>query len=353
MGFGDDRHAINDDRTKGSREQIMATDADRAASASEASAVGIKTVAADEDIDLDVVERELRKLLRGYRFALQYASDMPALGRSAVEPGRLPRFGSRFWTRVYVETHVRKQLLAIADCLRIWLLDSTDADQTARLRVLGDELDAQSAPLFRWRRLTGLVSRLPSVAAALPVVSAASAWPLAGEVSRRTLVEAFLVLLATALLLWIVVVWPSVRFGFRVKRVILAGGVQARGIRHGIIENRRWCGFTVPWYDEDGSIAHERKAFPAENVYLAENRVYDALERRKPAEVPLDLLLSFTPYIWTAYSIFFFWGLVNAITTHSLPNGSSWGGLVIAGGVALGPFFYPSYYANLYRNRPH
>jgi hypothetical protein len=353
MGFGDDRDAINDDRTKGSREQIMATDADRAASASEASAVGIKTVAAAEGgIDLDVVERELRKLLRAYRFALQYASDMPSLGRSAVKPG-LPRFGSRFWTRVYVQTHVRKQLLAIGDCLRLSLLDSTDADQTARLNALGDELDAHSAPLFRWRRLTGLVSRLPPVAAALPVVSAASAWPLAGEVTRRTLLEAFLVLLATALLLWIVVVWPSVRFGFRVKRVIFGGGVEAGRVRNGRIDTRLWYGFTVPRYNEDGSIADEPKAFPTENVYLAENRVYDALERRKPAEVPLDLLLSFTPYIWTAYSIFFFWGLVNAITTHTLPEASSWGGLVIAGGLALGPLFYPSGARRLYRNRPH
>ncbi len=335
----------------------MATEADRAASASVASARGIKTVAAaDGGIDLDVVERELRKLLRAYRFALQYASDMPSLGRSAVLPGR-PRFGSRFWTRVYVETHVRKQLHAIGDCLRLWLLDSTDADQTARLRALGDELDAHSVPLFRWRRLTGLVSRLPPVAAALPVVSAASAWPLAGEVTRRTLLEAFLVLLATALLLWIVVVWPSVRFGFRVKRVIFGGGVEARAARSGSIEIRWWDGFTVPRtvprYNEDGSIADGPKAFPTENVYLAENRVYDVLERRKPAEVPLDLLLSFTPYIWTAYSIFYFWGLVNAITTHTLPEGSSWVGLVIAGGVALGPFFYPSGARRLYRNRPH
>lgn len=252
---------------------------------------------------------------------------------------------------MYVETHVRKQLLAIGGCLRLWLLDSTDADQTARLRALADELDAHSAPLFRWRRLTGLVSRLPPVAAALPVVSAASAWPLAGEVERDTLIDAFLVLLATALLLWIVVVWPSVRFGFRVKRVIFAGGLEFHGLRSKIPEIRSWHGFAV--YNEDGSIADEPKAFPTENVYVAEDRVYGALQRRKPAEVPLDLLLSFTPYIWTAYSVFFFWGLVNAITTHTLPEGSSWVGLVFAGGIALGPFYYPRAARWLYRNRPH
>ena len=195
------------------------------------------------------------------------------------------------------------------------------------------------------------MSRLPPVAAALPVVSAASAWPLAGEVERDTLIDAFLVLLATALLLWIVVVWPSVRFGFRVKRVIFAGGLEFHGLRSKIPEIRSWHGFAV--YNEDGSIADEPKAFPTENVYVAEDRVYGALQRRKPAEVPLDLLLSFTPYIWTAYSVFFFWGLVNAITTHTLPEGSSWVGLVFAGGIALGPFYYPRAARWLYRNRPH
>jgi hypothetical protein len=275
----------------------MPTEADRAASASAATAAGRGTAAAsDGDRNLDVVELELRKLLRGYRFALQYASDMPWLGRSAVSPDRLPSFGARFWTRVYVETHVRKQLLAIGDCLRLRLLGSTDADETGRLKALVDELEAYSAPLFRWRRLTGLVSRLPPVAAALPVVSAALARPLAGAVTFKTLLEAFLALAATAFLLWIVVVWPSVRFGFRIKRVIFEGGFQTRAKQVWNIEVKQWDRFPVPRYNEDGSIADAKpKAFPTENVYSAENRVYHALERRKPAEAPLDLLLSLTP----------------------------------------------------------
>lgn len=330
----------------------MATEADRPALASAGSADGSETAAGalDGGIDLDVVELELRKLLRGYRFALRYASDMPSVGRSAVSHGR-PRWGSRFWTRVYVETHVRKQLLAIGDCLR--LLDTTDAEETARLKALGEELEAHSAPLFRWRRLTGLVSRLPPVAAAIPALSAASAWPLAGDVTGETLRDAFLLLVATAFLLWIVVVWPSVRFGFRVKRVIFAGGVEIRRTRRSPSTEVTWKGFTVPRYSEDGRIADATvEEFRTENVYWAENRVYRTLNRRKPAEAPLDLLLSFTPYVWTAYSIFYFWGFVNAIATRGL-DGVSWVGLVFAGVFALVPFIYPSEARRIYRMRPH
>src|SRR6185312_3562797 len=115
----------------------MATEAERLALTSAGSATESVEVAAAPDgaFDLDVVEVELRKLLHGYRFALQYASDMPSLGRSAVSQGH-SRWGTRFWTRVYVETHIRKQLLAIGECLRLRLLDTTDADETSRLRAL-------------------------------------------------------------------------------------------------------------------------------------------------------------------------------------------------------------------------
>ncbi len=337
------------------------TEADPAVSASPAAAES------DGDIDLDVVELELRGLLRGYRSALEYASDMPSFGPSKVSVPRTPaevsssegssrlRFGSRFWTRVYVETHVRKRLLAIGDCLRLRLLDTTNADETARLTALADELEAQSAPLFRWRRLTGLVSRLPPVAAAVPVLSSAASWPLAGEVTRKALLEAFLVLAATAFVLWIVVVWPSIRFGFRIKRVIFTGKGRQFGLGNRMAT---WHGFKFPAYDELGNtVEAQLKKFPTENLYWAENRVYGALKRRKPAEAPLDLLLNFAFYVWTAYSIFYFWGLVDAITTHTLTRTldkpSSWVGLVLAGGLALIPLVYPVRAWKTYRDRPH
>jgi len=72
----------------------------------------------DSAVDLAEVERAVRELLGRYRIALEFASDMPMLGRSRMSRGR-PRWGSRFFTRVYVETHVRKQLKAIRECLRL------------------------------------------------------------------------------------------------------------------------------------------------------------------------------------------------------------------------------------------
>jgi hypothetical protein len=352
----------------------MATEAKGRRVAPAASAAGIGTAAAARDsaIDLAHVERELRKLLHGYRFALQYASDMPWLGCSAVSvdpanPRQLRlvsrwRWGSRFWTRVYVETHVRKQLRAIGECIRLRLLDTEDADNSARLKALAEELEAHSAPLFRWNRFGVLVSRLPPVAAAIPVISAASAWPLEGDVELHALRNALLVLLATALVVWTVVVWPSLRLGFRVKRAILAGG---RDLRRPFFNSRgpffnsgdyvTWHGFAAPRY-ADG--AQERAAnpartpFPSTNVYRSENDLYRALGRRKPTEAPLDLLLSFTPYAWTTYSVFFFYGLVNAIATHSLGD-APWGGLFIAGLLALFPIGVFEKARQTYRKRAH
>jgi hypothetical protein len=65
------------------------------------------------------------------------------------------------------------------------------------------------------------------------------------------------------------------------------------------------------------------------------------LRRRKPAEVPLDLLLRFWPYVLTAYSVVFFWGLVDAIGTHSHYSVSEWVAYVFAGAVALMPIGVP------------
>ena len=53
------------------------------------------------EVDLDDVESTLRKLLRSYRIALQFAADMPLLGRSVVEGRTLRRWGSRPFTRAF------------------------------------------------------------------------------------------------------------------------------------------------------------------------------------------------------------------------------------------------------------
>lgn len=315
----------------------MTTEPDRPRVVPAGSTVGARTSAAvpDVGVDVDEVEAAVRALLLAYRSALQYASDMPSLGRSPVSVG-WPRWGSRFWTRVYVETHVRKQLQAIGDCLRLTLLGASDGEEKTRLKALEAELEAHSAPLFRWRRLAALVSRLPPVAAAIPVISAASASPLQNPVTSEAVIDAIRALAATALLVWIVVVWPSIRLGFRVKRAIFAGG----------------SGYS----DEGKAVDVRSRPFPTANLYEHENRVYRALRRRKPAEVPLDLLLAFLPYVLLTCSAGYFYLLVSVgIARNDFGQGpSDWFAYAFVGLIfTLLPIWVFNRARQTYRDRPH
>lgn len=302
---------------------------------------------AGSSINLDEVESAVRELLRGYRSALQYAADMPLLGRAAVKTGwPRTRWGSRLYTRAYVETHVRKQLQALRDCLRLELMGAPEAD-AERILVLDGELARHVEPLFRWRRLIGLLARLPTVAAAVPIVSAASVWPLREDVSADDALYALLVLAGTALAVWLLVVWPSLRLGFRIKRVIFAGGSD---LRHPLVDpdsEVEWEGF----HQQSGRASRK---FP-ENVYEAEDDAYRALGRSKPAEIPVDMFLGLAPYLGIAYSAFFFWGLIDAIAEGRLWEtvSDTLLGLFIAAMLALVPLFFPWYAAKSYRRRSH
>jgi hypothetical protein len=305
------------------------------------------------EIDLAEVERAVWKLLRSYRIALQYASDMPMLGRSEMVE-RPRRWGSRFYARVYVETHVRKQLQAIRDCLRLIRLEAVGPEEK-KIDALEEELERHVKPLFRWRQLVGLVARLPPVAAALPVLFAASAWPLAKDVSFHDVRNAFLVLAGTALLLWILIVWPSIRLGFRVKRAIFAGGLD---LLHPLLDENnevKWEGFRAPsFYDDAAGGKGRQMPFPNIDVYHAENDVFRALRRRKPAEVPLDMLLGLAPYLWTAYSVFFVYGLINAVAAGDvLDRESPWLGLFLGAVLATIPVGFAFYGSRSYRKRRH
>jgi hypothetical protein len=115
----------------------------------------------------------------------------------------------------------------------------------------------------------------------------------------------------------VLVVWPSVRLGFRVKRAVFCGG---RDLQHPFWYRPgelRWEGFAATKvYDDVGKLWIDlfreligrkqqqtpRRAFPTSNTYEAENAVYDALARRKPGEVPVDMLLGFPLYLWFAFA---------------------------------------------------
>jgi hypothetical protein len=276
------------------------------------------------DIALAMVEVEasVAELLHAYKRALKFAANMPLLGRCKVFGGW--RWGSRFFTKLYVEVHVRRELQTIRSCLTMELLGTTEAEERQRIVAPDAELAERVRPLLRWRRVAGLLTRLPPVAAVLPIVSAASVWPVDGDISARAVIDSLIVLGATGLTLWLLVVWSSVRLGFRTKRAILTGG---RDLRHPLLHDPgelRWRGF-FPVSKVDDDVGHEsvdilsgkfwaellrvvtgrkrtRRKFPRTNVYKLENHVFELLGRRKPKEVPLDMLFGFTLYLWFAFS---------------------------------------------------
>jgi hypothetical protein len=314
------------------------------------------------EVGLDEVESALRELLRLYTIALQFAVDMPLLGRSrtaglfvaphseAVER-RFSRWGSRPFTRVYVETHVRKHLRAIRDCLRLERLARHEKAEKERIAALEEELEENLKPLFRWRRAVGLLARLPPLAAiALPILSAASLVPVVSVSPTFFVVIALII----ALGFWILVVWPSIRLGFRVKRLIFTGGVDSEHPLWAHPGIAIWTGFAAQaFYNDEGE--SRPKPFPKINVYEAENSVYRALRRRKPTEVPLDLVFAPIPYVWFAFSAFFIWGFIDAAVYGELRESVTASSIRLFFGalVAAGLFLFPRQGLKNYRARPH
>jgi hypothetical protein len=188
------------------------------------------------------IEAALTRLLQSYGAALRFAGDLPAIGRCRVEvtlrtaaheveqePAEdaqvreSTRWVARLPTRLYVETHVKRQLRHLARCLDDELLAALPPGDE-RLTALRDHLERRGGRPLSWDTLRGLLVRLPPVAAALPVVAAALTDPF-GVGGSDDLTRALAVLGITAAVVYLVAVWPSARLGFRVKRAIFSGGV--------------------------------------------------------------------------------------------------------------------------------
>lgn len=188
-------------------------------------------------------EAALDRLLQSYSAALKTAGDLPAVGRCRVWVGdarideldepvppdgaglrRGWRWVARFPTRLYVETHVRRQLRHLSRCLDDELLAVLPSEGEDRLAELRGYIGQRTGRLLSWTTLRDLLVRIPPVAAALPLLTTALGDPSAGT-SRDHLVRYLLVLSVSALLVYLLFVWPSVRLGFRVKRAIFSGGI--------------------------------------------------------------------------------------------------------------------------------
>jgi hypothetical protein len=320
------------------------------------------------EVPLAEVERALVELLGCYKGALKFAVDMPVFGRCAVSGARFRwRWGARFYTRLYVETHVRKHLQAIRSRLRLELLGTTEPKDRDQVMALEADLAGQVEPLLGWRRILGVITRLPPVAAVLPLLSAVAASTVSGEISWKSFWHAVVVLVATAVVVWVLVVWPSIRLGFRIKRAIFCGGRDLSHPFYNVPGELQWNGFAAAKvYDDPGKLWVDlfreltdrkqqqtpRQAFPTSNVYQAENDLYHALGRRKPGEVPIDMLLGFTPYLWCAFSALVVLLMVQTVTSGNVPT-SFWFFLPWLALLSLAPFQAVLQGVRNYRFRSH
>jgi hypothetical protein len=190
---------------------------------------------------------------------------------------------------------------------------------------------------------------------------------VSGHVSWHTFRRAVIVLLATALVVWVLVVWPSIRLGFRIKRAIFCGGQDDRHPYFNDPGKLQWKGFaTTKVYDDDRKLWVDlfreltgrkqrqapRQPFPSHNVYQAEDALYHVLGRRKRGEVPIDFLLSFVPYYWCAFSALVALSLVRTIATGNAPI-SFWFFLPFTALLCLAPFQIVLQGVRNYRLRPH
>lgn len=308
---------------------------------------------AGSEVVVAQVEQALAELLRCYQGALKFAANMPALGRCEVSgaqvldvtvPGAkvrvatkesdplVPwRWAARFYTRLYVETHVRKHLQTILAQLRLELLGMTASKDRDQVVALEADLAGKVEPLLGWRRIAGIITRLPLVAAALPLLLAAAVHSVGGTISGQTVWHTVVVLVETTVVIWVVVVWPSVRLGFRVKRAIFCGG---KDIRHPLFNapgGLQWKGFANRTQQHGAS-----QDFP-KNIYDAENALYRTLGRRKPSEVPIDMLLSLAPYLLFAVSALVVFGAVQTVAGGDVPA-SFWFELPVAVLIVILPF---------------
>lgn len=271
------------------------------------------------------------RLRRSYSVALAFAGDLPWLGRcvvkidrSGAKPRDRRRWVARLPARVYVETHVRSQLDHLISCLRDEMLDP---DREDRLATIVSSLEPAAARLTSWKRVKALVLRVPPVAAALPVLTAFTN-PLS-DIESGDVVDAGVVTLVSAGLGYLLIVWPSLNLGFRVKRAIFAGGVDLARPWAAVPGTATWRGFQVRRKPATGDIVDDFRGWRARrrarradaagaarpvderfprrlkdlDVYLDEDVLFGHLARRKLEEAPIDLVLSVGPYLTTLFSV--------------------------------------------------
>jgi hypothetical protein len=138
---------------------------------------------------------------------------------------RTRRRVSRTFTRLYLDSHIRKQLLTTVRRLRVEAL-GTD-ERAKELDAIIRRLETRAGELRGWAGLRSLVIKLPGLSAVIPAI-AGVIWGVvsgAGVPSELQAARTPIVVIAVIALIALFGVWlPSVNLGFVVKRALLAGG---------------------------------------------------------------------------------------------------------------------------------
>ena len=292
------------------------------------------------------IESAVYRLLDAYSGSVRFARELPVLGRCRVSGGRSStRWVARFWTLLYVQTHIRSSIRRLIETVDNELLALRPAEASG-LRELRGRLGTYLESLMTWGRLKSFVARLPPLTAAVPVVTGALAASVTGEtVSARPVLRAAVVLGVTAVVVYALFLWPSVRLGFRVKRAIFSAGTDLRhpfwyspgelrweGLPKTprLFENERlirwpggeleylgglWGGIvkTIKAFRRSSRSDEVRSRFPSGNVYEAEGELFRLLGARPVTEPPFDLVLSLPLYLTFALAVGMWVGTVNAV----------------------------------------
>jgi hypothetical protein len=291
-------------------------------------------------IDLVELESRLEALMAGYAGALKYVEHLPRLGRVTVAPDEANRLAqqlshsprkvsrvlyrvwypgrrwvARSFVRLFVESHIRAKLETILRYLRIELsacVKGAESNPRAKqLEFYIKQIDLHKSTLFKWRLLGALIVKAPwlpvVIAFATPLLAQATGIDLSSvdQAVQSTILalqssESLQMLGQLGLLVLVLYAVLSplpAQLGFVPKRAIFSGGKTVRGV-YDRPEFMRWIGF------------------PGLNLYHLETQVFETIGVPKPRELPLDFVMTLTPFYVFALTLF-----ISAASIQSILSG--------------------------------
>jgi hypothetical protein len=280
-----------------------------------------------KSINFPAIQYNLEGLLSKYRDALMFVDQLPLIRRWPCSARDFPlsdddRWIRPFWggvkgsknvskqpvvrpfVRLFVETHIRRQLIAINRRLELERLTIDDSrEYQGRLEPIRAHISGNLNTLFGWSRIRRVVQSMPWLPIALGASTAVVAAITGTDKSGKEYLTSS-ALSAVRSHNWTTVLWgalgiafwasvvfyclyllvvPIVATGYNVKKAIFAGGG---------LSFSEWMLFVGPPY-----YYMEWQGFPKEDIYAAEQEVFRALGIRRKNGFQVDLVFAFFPYL--------------------------------------------------------